>query len=389
MQLPPLLQTTGTTIFSTVLEPLLPGRKTIQAGKTLLRLQQSKCAKIFALPGVVPHFNAIREMVKNSATDWRSMSMMDATLDLDKLVSSMAFRTDAHECQSRSVPKTVRALKAIVKRVRGMEANSSSHFQDAHASELQAFNAKCASTLVALRGVQVKHFWSGAAVALKSFCGAVTNTLNEDSFVAITESLASTPLVSSLSSAAVSGTSAFMDENAAKVHGSVLEMMLDLKKGSKKSLRFRAAMTAGMARVVQPRLCFIQCWPLKSSPSHPIDLQPCLPPSRFGEDTVWPTSAALAKADFSKALRLKVWRSGAHEVKTTHFTSHSYLQALFKKQNVDSDTFLLNNSLGLLPDEFFADAQAFGEANKPRCNSIPKLTRSRVALSASGWTRRG
>ena len=120
----------------------------------------------------------------------------------------------------RSVQNTVRALKAFVQRVRGMEANSSSHFKDAHASELQDFNAKSASTLVAMRGVQVKHFWSGPAIALKSLCGAVTNTLNEDYFVAITESLVSTPLVSSLSSATVSGMSAFMDETAAKAHDS-------------------------------------------------------------------------------------------------------------------------------------------------------------------------
>ena len=61
------------------------------AGKALLRLQQPKCAKISTLPGVAPHFIAIREMVKNSATDRRSMSMMeDAILDFDKLVSSMA-----------------------------------------------------------------------------------------------------------------------------------------------------------------------------------------------------------------------------------------------------------------------------------------------------------
>ena len=83
-------------------------------------------------------------------------------------------------------------------------------------------------------------------------------------------------------------------------------------------------------------------------------------PSLFGEDSVWPSSAALAKADFTNALRLKVGRSVAHEVKTTYFTAHSYLQALFKKQNIESDTFLLNNSLGLLPYEFLAHAQAFG-----------------------------
>ena len=116
--------------------------------------------KIFTLPEVVRHLNAIREMVKNSATDKRSMSKMeDASFDLDKLVSSMAFRKDPHECKVRSVQNTVRELKPIVQRVRGLEANKSSHFKDAHVSELQAFHAKCASTLVALRGVQVKQFY--------------------------------------------------------------------------------------------------------------------------------------------------------------------------------------------------------------------------------------
>ena len=56
----------------------------------------------------------------------------------------------------------------------------------------------------------------------------------------------------------------------------MLELMLERKKGLEKFLRCRAAMTAGMARVVKPRLYFIECRPLKSSPSHPIDLQ-CLP----------------------------------------------------------------------------------------------------------------
>ena len=173
------------------------------------------------------HLNAIREMVKNSATDRRSMSKMeDAILDLDKLVSSMASRKDHHECKVRSVQNTVRALKPIVQRVRGMEANSSSHFKDAHASELP--------------GEMRQHFGRtargpshtvlvGAAIASKNLCGAVTNTLKENSFVAIIESLASTPLVSSLSSATVSGMSAFMDESAAKVLDSMLEMMLELK----------------------------------------------------------------------------------------------------------------------------------------------------------------
>ena len=81
------------------------------AGKALLRLHESKCAKIFTLPGVVHHFNA------------RSV-MEDAILDLDKLVSSMVFRTDAHEC---------------------------------HASELQASNANCVNTLVALRRERPSH----------------------------------------------------------------------------------------------------------------------------------------------------------------------------------------------------------------------------------------
>ena len=85
----------------------------------------------------MPHLNAIREMVKNSATDRRTMSKMDdAIFDLDKLVSSIAFRKDHHECKVRSVQNTVRALKPIVQRVRSMEANSSSHFKDAHASEM-------------------------------------------------------------------------------------------------------------------------------------------------------------------------------------------------------------------------------------------------------------
>ena len=62
--------------------------------------------------GVVPHFNASREMVKNSATDRRSMSIMeDAVLDFDKLVSSMSLRTDAmfgpeHRPRAEGYPPT-------------------------------------------------------------------------------------------------------------------------------------------------------------------------------------------------------------------------------------------------------------------------------------------
>ena len=78
----------------------------------------------------------------------------------------------------------------------------------------------------------------------------------------------------------------------------------------------------------------------------------------------------MAKVDFTKALRLKVGRSVAHEVKTTYFTAHSYLRALFKKQDTDSDTFLLNNSLALRAGPDLATFRRIG-APLATCTAFP------------------
>ena len=191
---------------------------------------------------------------------------------------------------------------------------------------------KCVGTFVALRGVQVKQFWSGAVIALKSLCGAVTNTLNEDAFVAIIESLASTPLVSLLSSATVSGMSAFMDENATTVHDSVLVMMLELKKGLEKFFELSRCDDSWDGSCRETKTLFHKMQTIEEL-AQPSDRSSAVSaPSLSGEDTVWPSGAALAKADFSKEgfeIEGRAQRCTRGEDDVLY--AHSYLQALFKK----------------------------------------------------------